>query len=74
MEDGSGAPHSYPRPDGCEDRYFTLPNRYWTDEQAWFTALSFPAKAMLLVALSLTRLTPPFLLPTEKAPTGMDLN
>src|SRR5664280_1417167 len=25
VEDGSGAPYSYPRPDGREDRYFKLP-------------------------------------------------
>lgn len=67
LEDGSRQPYTYPqggrgRGDG---RYFKLPHTYWTDEHAWYSNLSFPAKAMLLMALSLT---PPFLLPTEKAP------
>lgn len=64
-EDGSRQPYTYPRGGRGDDRYFQLPYAYWTDEHAWHTNLSFPAKVMLLIALSLT---PPFLLPTEKAP------
>ncbi len=63
-EDGSGT--DYTSPDGATaaERYFTLPLAYWTDEQAWYSSLPFPAKAMLLVA---STLKPGFVLPTERA-------
>lgn len=66
QEDGSG--HAYSRPTGGDDPYLQLPYAYWLDGPdgaAWCDVLSMPAKAMLLVGLSLT---PPFLLPVDKAP------
>lgn len=63
-EDGSG--ELYERPSGeSEDTYLQVPVAYWLDEDRWCAELELPAKAMLLVALSLK---PPFVLPVEKAP------
>jgi hypothetical protein len=59
-EDGSGAEYTYP-----DKNYFKLPFAYWTADEAWHHALSFAAKATLLVALSLR---PWFVLPAERAP------
>lgn len=60
-EDGSRHPYTYPA--GRYDRYFKVPFAYWRDR--WFARLSFRAKVVLLIALSLK---PPFILPTEKMP------
>ena len=62
-EDGSGEPYVLPATAG--DTYLQLPVAYWLDENQWCSKLKLPAKAMLLVALSLP---PPFVLPVEKAP------
>ena len=62
-EDGSGEPYVLPATAG--DPYLQLPVAYWRDEDQWCSKLGLPAKAMLLVALSLP---PPFVLPVEKAP------
>jgi len=59
-EAGNGAEYTYP-----SKGYFKLSFAYWTADEAWYRTLSFPAKATLLVALSLR---PPFVLPAEKAP------
>jgi hypothetical protein len=61
-EDGSGQPYEHPF--GTGDPYFKIPNAYWTDEQRWYRSLSLPAKALLLVGLSLDD---GFYLPYEKA-------
>ncbi len=63
-EDGSG--EVYVHPGAAGDPYLQLPVAYWLDEdEQWCSTLEFPAKAMLLVALSLQ---PGFVLPVEKAP------
>lgn len=63
-EDGSGKPYVHPAEAG--DRYFQLPSAYWlNEEEQWCSTLGLPAKAMLLVSLSLR---PGFVLPVEKAP------
>lgn len=63
-EDGSGEVYVHPGTAG--DPYLQLPVAYWLDEdERWCSTLGLPAKAMLLVALSLR---PGFLLPVEKAP------
>lgn len=62
-EDGSGEPYVLPATAG--DPYLQVPVAYWRDENEWCKKLKLPAKAMLLVALSLR---PPFVLPVEKAP------
>lgn len=63
-EDGSGEPYVHPGAAG--DPYLQLPVAYWLDEGGqWCSTLGLPAKAMLLVALSLP---PGFVLPVEKAP------
>ena len=62
-EDGSGEP--YVLPAHARDPYLKVPVAYWLDEDQWCSKLKLPAKAMLLVALSLK---PPFILPAEKAP------
>ena len=59
-EDGSG--EKYKRPVSKDDTWFHLPHAYWMDEH--YRKLSLPAKAMLLVALSLSD---DFYLPLEKA-------
>ncbi len=66
LEDGTGKPYASPT-----TAYFKVPFDYWTAEQAWYATLSFPAKATLMIALSLQ---PPFLLPTEKAPKWYGLS
>ena len=60
-EDGSGEPYEHPHRAG-DDRWLQLPYAYWLEDH--FLALSLPAKAMLLVALSLPD---GFYLPSEKA-------
>lgn len=67
-EDGSGRHYTHPgekeERDKIEDRYLQLPVDYWLDpEGQWCSTLSLPAKAMLLIGLSLS---PGFVLPTEK--------
>jgi hypothetical protein len=62
-EDGSGLDYTYPTGRG-EDAYFKLPYDYWLSGQSYYVSLSFSAKVMLLISLSLK---PPFILPTEKA-------
>lgn len=64
-EDGSGKPYSYPGRTGRDERYLKLPYAYWAGPDRWYRNLSFPAKAMLLIALSLPA---GFVLPTERAP------
>ncbi len=39
-ESGNHAKYTYPAKD-----YFKLPYGYWTDDEAWYFSLSFPAKA-----------------------------
>ncbi|WP_420637741.1 hypothetical protein [Candidatus Poriferisocius sp.] len=63
-EDGSGDPYVHP----AESRhpYLRLPVAYWlNDDEKWCSTLPLPAKAMLLIGLSLR---PGFVLPVEKAP------
>ncbi|MDN5725297.1 MAG: hypothetical protein L0G99_05105 [Propionibacteriales bacterium] len=60
--DGSGVDYSRPG-DGNKDPFFSLHRRYWDD--AWWSKLSLPATAMLLVAL---HERPGFTLPTEHVP------
>ena len=62
-EDSSGEPYVLPATAG--DSYLQVPIAYWLDKNRWCSKLRLPAKAMLLVALSLK---PPFVLPVEKAP------
>jgi hypothetical protein len=59
-EDGSGA--EYKRPVSKDDTWFQLPHAYWLADH--YRQLSLPAKAMLLVALSLPN---DFYLPLNKA-------
>lgn len=59
-EDGSGKP--YHRPTTKTDTWFNLPHSYWL--QGHYRSLSLPAKAMLLVCLSLPD---DFYLPLDKA-------
>lgn len=61
-EDGSG--NSYTRPKTANDPYFKLPLDFWLAPEGWNRKLSLPAKAALLIALSLTD---EFILPYEKA-------
>jgi hypothetical protein len=61
-EDGSGAPYVRPRGRTHPERYLRLPLEYWTQE--WYRAIGLPAKAMLLIALSLQDR---FYLPIERA-------
>jgi hypothetical protein len=60
-EDGSGEPYEHPYRAGG-DRWLQLPYAYWLEGH--FLTLSLPAKAMLLVALSLPD---GFYLPSERA-------
>lgn len=64
-EAGTGTEYAYPTGARADERYFKLPFSYWTGDEHSYLTLSFPAKAVLLVALSLKQ---PFMLPTEKAP------
>ncbi|WP_157631081.1 hypothetical protein [Kribbella catacumbae] len=63
LEDGSGDPYIPPK--GVGDSYIRLPFAYWAD--GWYRTLRLPGKAVLLIALSLSR-KPAFKLPTERAP------
>ena len=60
-EDGSGEPYEHPHRAG-DGRWLQLPYAYWLE--GYFLSLSLPAKAMLLVALSLQD---GFYLPSERA-------
>lgn len=62
-EDGSGEPYEHHPSKDRKPRYLTLPFEYWTDE--WFTKLSLPAKAMLLIARDVPDHSP---LPSERMP------
>jgi hypothetical protein len=57
-EDGSAKPYVHP---GREGNYFKLPHAYW--EANYLNRMGLPAKAVLLIALSLQD---DFLLPTEQ--------
>jgi hypothetical protein len=59
QEDGSGEKYEHPFAEG---NYFNLPHKYWTEEH--YRTLSLPAKAMLLIALSLPA---NFYIPYERA-------
>ncbi len=61
-EDGSGDPYTHPGEVGGREPYFKLNFAYWQD--GLDESLSLPAKAMLLIALSLKDW---FYLPYEKA-------
>lgn len=64
-EDGSG--NVYVHPAETKDPYLQLPVAYWlSDSEQWSSTLSLPAKAMMLIGLSLL---PGFVLPIEKAPS-----
>jgi len=60
-EDGSGT--DYPRPGHAGGTWLSLPFAYW--EENWAGRLGLPAKALLLIALSLLD---DFYLPEEKGP------
>ncbi|MFD8364368.1 hypothetical protein ACFW9V_05620 [Streptomyces hygroscopicus] len=62
-EDGSGRPYTAPG-EGVGDPYFQLPFEYW--DKGWYSILSLPGKAMLLIALSQRKLK--FTLPQERMP------
>ncbi|MGH2391142.1 MAG: hypothetical protein ACRDIE_23345 [Chloroflexota bacterium] len=59
-EDGSGEPYTHPG--RAKDAYLQLPHAYWVQE--WHRQLTLPAKAALLISLSLPR---DFFLPIESA-------
>ena len=59
-EDASGV--QYVHPSRAREAYFKLPYAYWLD--GWNVKLDLPAKAMLLIAMSLED---GFVLPVEKA-------
>lgn len=61
-EDGSGRPYEHPF--STREAYFKIPSAYWTDAHRWYRSLSLPARAMLLIALSLDD---GFYLPFDKA-------
>lgn len=61
-EDGSGETYDHPHKSG-DARWLQLPYAYWLQQH--FLKLSLPAKALLLVALSLPD---GFYLPSERAP------
>lgn len=62
-EDGSR--RKYTHPAGKDEAYLQVPAAYWLSEQHWCSTLSLPAKAMMLIGLSLT---PGFVLPVERVP------
>ncbi|MEK7423225.1 MAG: hypothetical protein AAB131_05225 [Actinomycetota bacterium] len=62
-EDGSGDPYEHPHKAGDGDNWLQLPHAYWLEE--FHQSLSLPAKAMLLVALSLPDGFP---LPADRVP------
>jgi hypothetical protein len=59
-EDGSGQPYS---PTASGGRWIRIPFAYWTDN--WYGRLDLPAKAVLLIGISLLD---DFILPLEQAP------
>lgn len=61
-EGGNSADYTHPGK-SKGDPYFKLPHTYWTD--GWCKRLKLPAKAMLLVCLSMR---PGFYLPLGKVP------
>lgn len=69
-EDGSRMPYAYPE-GGQRDLYFKLPYEYWTASQSWYTTLSLPGKALLLIGMSLK---PGFVLPSDRAPAWYGLS
>lgn len=64
-EDGSGNEYSFPTGTGRKEWYFRVPYSYWSASDRWYRNLSLPAKAVLLISLSLPT---DFVLPTERAP------
>lgn len=66
-EDGSG--DAYTHPATARQQYLKLPHAYWTERH--YETLSLPAKAILLVALSLR---PRFPLPYERGPAWYGLS
>lgn len=62
MEDGSGDPYLRVTD---RDRYLRLPVAYWDANEMLYARLDLPAKAMLLIALSLP---PGFILPSAQVP------
>jgi hypothetical protein len=68
-EDGSGRPYIHPASVEPQERYLKLPIVYWTAQ--WSRHLALPAKAMLLIALSLPDR---FVLPNNKAPSWYGLS
>lgn len=60
-EDGSGEPYTHPAL--TREAFFRLPHAYWAAE--WNRRLKLPAKAVLLIALSLRD---DFFLPSEQGP------
>lgn len=67
-EDGSGRRYSHPWGKGKQKKelYFQLPYEYWDEEHRYHLSLSLPGKAMLLIALSMTK--EQFSLPQERVP------
>lgn len=64
-EDGHGDPYTHPA-DDKPPRYLQVPSKYWINsDENWCSTLTLPAKAILLVALSLGD---DFILPVEKVP------
>jgi hypothetical protein len=66
-EDGSG--DAYTHPATARHQYLKLPHAYWTERH--YETLSLPAKAILLVALSLRSRFP---LPYERGPAWYGLS
>jgi hypothetical protein len=60
MEDGSGNPYTFPTGEkgNLEEAYFTLPERFWSEED--FAALTLPGIAMLLILARETNKKPEF--------------
>jgi hypothetical protein len=77
-EDGSGDDYVRPRDGGAADSYLQVPFDYWlepvhgdADRRPWIDALTLPAKAMLLIGLSLK---PGFILPVRLAESWYGLS
>lgn len=62
-EDGSCEPYVHPADN--KEPYLQVPLTYWLSNEQWCSTLSLPAKAMMLVGLSLM---PGFRLPIERVP------
>lgn len=62
-EDGSGRPYVHPADDN--EAYLQVPVAYWLSDENWCSTLSLPAKAVMLIGLSLP---PGFVLPVERVP------